>query len=385
MPEQFRSPGFLRPEIEPKPLQGEEYGKGLFTVVAKLENLPANVRERVPQGFVVKKYKMSEHDWDRDIEESEYSSPDFDAGLALVSWDLVVEPRVYAENDRESIMFWLRREIQILADKIKHKPTLDELRRFLLEQSQRGELRRECERFLDRQELEKWWKECSLTGMAKELKRRHDLVQAHFKDTLPNLVVDTQFMIGSPDGSREQARLYEVQKQIVPLQSLSKMFKGASEVEYLFGRKRYYEEDVARQYNEYLKNNPIVQAYRDALLHSRDTVPQQTVPTEVIEAARTIAQAVHDELASKPAQLRRLKAELRKFIAQAKTLPKVQDWIPFDLPLLENLVFTEEGLRMIDTNQGVQPSRMTYSEDKEKIMTRYTRALEVLEKIRKNL
>ena len=67
MPERFRPPQFLREGVEPELLYGEEYGEGTFAVVAKLENLPPSVKESVPQGYVVKQYKMSEHDWDDTI------------------------------------------------------------------------------------------------------------------------------------------------------------------------------------------------------------------------------------------------------------------------------------------------------------------------------
>lgn len=59
MTEQFRDPAFLREQIKPGPLKGEEYGEGAFTLVANLENLPEKVRRQVPGGYVVKQYKGS--------------------------------------------------------------------------------------------------------------------------------------------------------------------------------------------------------------------------------------------------------------------------------------------------------------------------------------
>lgn len=57
MKEQFRGPSFLREEIKPGPLKGNEYGEGAFTVVANLEELPEGVRKKAPEGYVVKQYK----------------------------------------------------------------------------------------------------------------------------------------------------------------------------------------------------------------------------------------------------------------------------------------------------------------------------------------
>lgn len=57
MSEKFHEPAFLREQVKPGPLKGEEYGEGSFTVVANLENLPKEVRKNVPEGYVVKQYK----------------------------------------------------------------------------------------------------------------------------------------------------------------------------------------------------------------------------------------------------------------------------------------------------------------------------------------
>lgn len=46
---------FLKPEVKSKPLSA-----GRFTVVETIENLPESVREKVPNGYVVKGYKPDE-------------------------------------------------------------------------------------------------------------------------------------------------------------------------------------------------------------------------------------------------------------------------------------------------------------------------------------
>ena len=54
---QFEHPEFLRNTIELKPLKDGEYGEGSFTIVANLEDLPESVREKMPEGYVIKRYK----------------------------------------------------------------------------------------------------------------------------------------------------------------------------------------------------------------------------------------------------------------------------------------------------------------------------------------
>jgi hypothetical protein len=377
MSERFKPPQFFKEGIEPKPMYGKEYGEGAFTVVAKLENLPANVRERVPQGYVVKQYKMSEHDWDFDIETTEKKD---------ITWADLLDPR---RNEREKIMQDLRSAIQSLAYETKCKPTADELHQYFIEESRRGTIPQQWEKFLDRAVLQKWWDESSLMGMGKELRRRHELVRAHFRDVLPNLIVDTQFVIGSPDGSREQARLYEVQKQIVPLQVWQRMQTELLEAA------RLYKEDWD-EYHKFVANNPLYRAYSGISIYYRhgdeNSGAESTegkrlvegIKYVAVEGIKYVAEAVRTELADKPKKLKLLKTELRKLIARAKTLPGERDWLPFDLPWLDNLVLAEDGLRVIDTNQGFQPSQATDNSSKEDAK-KYTRSLEILKIIRENL
>ncbi len=361
------------------PLHGHDYGEGMFVIVAKLENLPANVRERVPQGYVVKQYKMSEQDWHTFLSDKDERSKSF-----RETWfDLLNEGGYYGWNSKEETLNIFMSAVQSYVGRYGRRPTVDELHQDLLDQQRAGTLTERDKMFLDREVLQKWWNESSLMGMAKELKRRHDLVAGYFQDTLPHLVVNTQFLVGSPDSSREQARLYEVQKQAVPLRAWQKMLALAEERR----QPGYYDDDAQKEKRRRIvQPDPLYQAYSGASVYYQSAGEiSERVKQYLAEAGQVLGQAVRDELADKPEKLKRLKSELQEFIAKAKILPQAQDWIPFDLPLLDNLVFTEEGLRIIDTNQGLQPRRMVHEEYKERVTAQYTRALDILQEIQKNL
>lgn len=70
MNQEFRRPEFLHKEVEVRPFAGGEFLQGTLTRVARLEDLPASVRERAKDGLVVKEYRYSEGDpyWDQLLE-----------------------------------------------------------------------------------------------------------------------------------------------------------------------------------------------------------------------------------------------------------------------------------------------------------------------------
>ncbi len=233
MTEKFR-PNFLNPEIKVGPLESDKYGGGSFVEVGNLENLPESIREKVPQGYVIKQYRSSDQ-------------------------PMNLARELFLEGSKE-----LKKEI-------------------------------------------------SVGGIAKELKHRNLIMKNYFADSLPELIVPTQFVIGRDEKTNKKI-IYEIQPRLSEASTAS------------MARDSAFMEPIYRYYHWGVKEDKLV----------------------AIECLNKFI--VYIKSAFSPEVIDRLKRELPIFIKKITDIRAENKYFPYDCAKLNNLLFTEHGLRLIDTN-----------------------------------
>lgn len=212
--------------MKPGPLKDDKYGEGEFTVVADLQNLPAGVREKVPEGYVIKQYKDRKFVL-KDAHIFEFD-PDFNEGSEITQ------------------------DVQ---------------------------------------------KARSPMGIAKKLQERQRLVRNYFDRDLPDLVVPSQFIVGS-------WHVYEIQRKM-PANSL------------------LIEESLLTPW----KSTTFAQRAKE--------VEQLTVNIRLLCQEK----------------VPQVKQEIETFVRLIEQMFEQANWF-LDLES-GNLLFTKDGLRIIDTNYGL--------------------------------
>ncbi|MBI2038229.1 MAG: hypothetical protein HYT15_04915 [Candidatus Magasanikbacteria bacterium] len=153
-----------------------------------------------------------------------------------------------------------------------------------------------------------------------ELLRRHTVIKNYFAKSLPDLVVPTRIFIDN-DVKVKEKRIYELQPRVeaVPF----KKSEGAGVFDSETGR--------------------------------------TMIGWDVGEA---FIQRIKEKF---PKKIPLFKKELITFIEQIKKMPSETGYLPYDCAHLSNLLFTENGLRLADTNAVIPIPSEPSEEEKEHI------------------
>lgn len=154
-------------------------------------------------------------------------------------------------------------------------------------------------------------KAVSLVEIAKELAQRHAMVKNYFEQTLPELVIPTQMVVGK-DEITDTKTLYEIQPRL--------------------GEPNTTNIQVDRSlwpvYKYYIQQLPKEKQRAEAALENFITYLHTTFPQ----------------------QIDLFKNQINTFVEQIVDFQSKENHFPFDCAMLTNLIFTEHGLKLIDTN-----------------------------------
>lgn len=165
-----------------------------------------------------------------------------------------------------------------------------------------------------------------LPAIAKKLNERHALISNFFETQLPELVVPTQYVVGEGKNAKglNARRIYSISPEVKPVVKMSDVFS--------FDWGRYF------------------RGWRSGI-----TTIHHFNKSELAQMLTDAAQKFTNELEGSFSsdELKKIRRELEILASRAKKLTQKTGWIPFDLLTPENLVITRDGVRIIDTNQGV--------------------------------
>lgn len=282
MAEKFR-PEFLNPDIKVGPLADDKYGRGGFVEVGNLENLPDNIKEKATKGYVIKQYIQSDDPFD----------------LATT---------LFLENSEEGrFLEDLRLLVLDFYNLYQLNPSENEIKQIIHANSKQLF----TDRFKDAKDLLNL---VSIGGIAKELKQRNSIIKNYFAESLPELVVPTQVIIGRDEGSHKKT-LYEIQPHLDKASTASYPFSESFYKYYLWGV-----EGEKTKAEEVLNN---------FINHIKNTLPEK---------------------------IDLFKREIPIFIKEISEMLAKEKYFPYDCAKLNNLIFTEHGLRLIDTNAVIPTS-----------------------------
>lgn len=329
--ESFNQPNFLDPEkvrIGKIPDNGstkESYRSGSSVVVGTVQMVDPGESVRSARESVLKKYQPEEYDKNWDDKFLGYSN---------------IEIKGISKKDE----IFIFEEASQLATYLKRSPTAQELSDDILKISGR--------RFGEKivaQVLEKY----SLNTKAKKLKERHEKAVAYFLNKLPEIIVPTEFIIGTENNDLETERdgrkyIYELQERIggIGLESVSEAIEDA-----LMSYLQYTNKSESAQQDFFDRYEPL--------------------PKYVENFAKLWALEIKSAY---PAQAGMLKKQLIAFVEIARRIPVKTDEIPLDLVWLLNMRFTSEGLRIIDTNISFPQNELANPLG---AMSRYHRCLDI--------
>lgn len=324
MTEKFR-PNFLNPEVGVGPLENGEYGEGSFVKVGNLESLPDSIKEKASKGYVIKKYFPTE-----------YRRGDF----GTAGWAHLFSP----ESAEQYFVIKLGREVSNFEEENNSYPSKDEIKKIIFSEE-------EFKQFGDESRLEEFLKNTSITALAKELARRNTIMKDFFSESLPELVLSTQFIIGEEMGATEEGvdnrRIYEIQPRIEGF--------GASVAE-------------MRALDPYIKSD----------MESLGKRGEGVLRNFILRLKQKY-----------PDKIDLFKREIGIFIKEIKEFPNKENRLPFDCPFLTNLMFTEHGLRLVDTNMVVSFDDKNKDYKNYKIIKdlqgRFEKAIKILELVKDRL
>lgn len=299
MPKEFPRPTFLRPETSIKPgftepeIGEKHYHQGSYSIVGELKRIPQEMRKMVPEGFVLKKYYLDE-----------YSS----------IWYELFDDEAGQNNKSES---WVKFEIEGACNTLGRHPNAEEVFDMISEEDRR---RLNIDLKLVAGVLNKY----SIESKAQKLKQRHDRIKGYFSEELPDVIVPTQFVIGTEKNKKEPERdgpkyLYEIQPRIQGLNLNAHLVK------------------------DYMETGTTRRPGAGNFLYE-----QVPLDIQIIENAKSWAKQIKTEIPDKAQQI---KNELVKFIEIARQLPERTKEIPYDMVHPFNLKVTKNGLRIFDVNQ----------------------------------
>lgn len=165
----------------------------------------------------------------------------------------------------------------------------------------------------------------TIPALAREFKRRHEIIAKFFKKQFPDLVVPTQLIMGEDEGAERRGvkRLYEVQAAV----------KGVA----------YPRKDDFDSWELYYWG------YRAHELPRPEAELEQALRSASESYALDIIDAVRD------AELRRrIRGEIEETMEHARQFVAETGEIPYDLFKPDNFLITPEGMRIVDTNMLVK-------------------------------
>ncbi|MFA6427733.1 MAG: hypothetical protein WCW16_04835 [Candidatus Magasanikbacteria bacterium] len=306
-PQEFPRPSFVKEGVKVSPLlENKRFGEGSFAVVARLENLPEEVREHVPDGYVVKYYKNTE--FDRNWGQSIFS---YDREIGYGS-------NVLLDTDLQTFCT----DALMLARIKGSVPTVDQLREYAMDRGFK----------LQEYQIRQAWKvvrSYSLSGIAKRLQDRHECVKEFFSDVSPELVVPTKFLVGETSGN--QKRLFEIQPNIP-------------------GRCKFSMPDklnfiilcVGKHYDR--------QRLADTEGLDEKHFSEENLSRILEESSVSVANEIRRSF---PHESHVIKEELERVMNKAPDFVLAHGQIPYDIFFLSNMLITRKGPRIIDTNLAV--------------------------------
>ena len=154
----------------------------------------------------------------------------------------------------------------------------------------------------------------SIEGIAKELKHRNSIMKNYFAESMPELVVPTQVIIGKDEKTNKKT-IYEIQSRLDEPNTASKAGDPSLEPLYKF----------------YLQGD---------------------------ESEKSKAEEVLDNFIAYikvafPEKIDLLKHEISIFRREIRKMYATGDYLPYDCAKLNNLIFTRNGLRLVDSNAVV--------------------------------
>lgn len=330
----FSRPTFLRPETKldagnTDPKNDEEhFYQGSFVVMAELKNIPKEMRENVPNGYVLKQYHLEEYSpiWNELFEADEEVNTN------------TAEKKVWVIIDAFENAF----------NKFGRRPTSDEILALISDD-------KKSEMAIDENFIAQTLKKYSLETKAQKLRQRYERIRDVFSDELPDVIVPTQFIIGAEENQQHPdrdgaKRLYELQPRISMLELRDKR----SVKDYVFN-----DSDSERNY-----------------LYG---FPQESIPENIVNIVKFWAEQIKETY---PNQWKQIKEELKKFIELSRPIPEKMKEIPYDMVHPANVGFTSDGVRIIDINL-VLPNLDSGSKWRETLfkpdiwLARYNRLLDI--------
>ncbi|MFA6426886.1 MAG: hypothetical protein WCW16_00360 [Candidatus Magasanikbacteria bacterium] len=299
----FSRPTFLKPEIKLEagytdPENDEKhFYHGNFVVVADLKNIPKEIREKIPGGYILKQYQSEEY------------SPNWN--------ELFEADKEVNTNTAEKKGTWVIIDaFEDAFNKFGRRPTVNEVLTLISDD-------KKSEMAIDENFIVQTLKKYSLETKARKLKKRYEEIKNVFSDELPNIILPTQFIIGAEENrqhpDRDGAkRLYELQPKINALK-----LRGT------------------RPVHEYLHTggNPGKNFLYDS--------PHVPIPENIINIVKMWAKQIKETF---PKQCAQIKEELEKFIELARPIPEKMNEIPHDMVHPVNVGFTADGIRIFDIN-----------------------------------
>ncbi len=331
----FSRPAFLGPETilreaHTNLITGEKiYHGGGFVVMADLERTPPDIRQKTPDGYVIKQYRFKEY------------SPIWNE---LFPADEDLDTNTDDNNGRRRILFFAEDALA----RFGRKPTPKELFSLIP-----GEDKKTFH--IDERLVAETLKRYSLKAKARKLKEHYDRIRAEFKDELPEIIVPTQFIVGAERNAKHpvrdgERRLYELQPKINAPEKLP------------------HDETI----------HDYVLCGGDAGKNYLYDNPREPIPNDIAEIAKSWAEWIKSKF---PEKWQQIKEGLKKFIALARGIPAKMKVIPIDMVHPYNIRFTADGIRIIDINQVLpnldKDSKWREMVQPERNLARYNRFLDV--------
>jgi|GEM_PF-6319437 len=225
----FDRPGFLG-----KGIKTEALARTGNLIVRELRNLPENVLEKVPRGYVVKEYDMPQ--------------------IALF-W---LFPEEFPD------MWYMLNAKGFWKEKYQREPTLEELVEYFKDNPKdfrlsNGESVEDRIKYIEQQSQP--------LALAKRLKERQEFHVNHFKDKLPDFILESQFMVGSKSRN-STPHLYEIQKKTESAVDLGLIFVQMHSSYFPDHYVKIFGEQVIKSLRKKFKEDEI-ESLRDQLIEFR--------------------------------------------------------------------------------------------------------------------
>lgn len=183
------------------------------------------------------------------------------------------------------------------------------------------------EMFPHDEQLKKTARNLTLLDVARKLKHNEDTLRQYFSDSLPDLIVPSQYIVGSETekkwfkSAKPKKKLYNIQKEISPSVVLN-------------------DQDISL----------IHQAIKAKQFGGVSPENEKSADFTLDISARGIARMIRD---NNPENFVLIKEQINILVEKAKNLVAETKFIYIDLFEFHNMLITKDGLRAIDTNQSM--------------------------------